>query len=69
MTSMAAPVASPAAPSPGSSGGGAFFLSLSNAVKQTIAAAAATFSEQVGGGYGDAASRVLLVVHEPHTDW
>ncbi|XP_007956234.1 synapsin-1 [Orycteropus afer afer] len=39
--SSAAPVASPAVPSPGSSGGGGFFSSLSNAVKQTTAAAAA----------------------------
>ncbi|XP_037677207.1 synapsin-1 isoform X2 [Choloepus didactylus] len=72
--SAAAPVASPAAPSPGSSGGGGFFSSLSNAVKQTTAAAAATFSEQVGGGAGGAgrggaAARVLLVIDEPHTDW
>ncbi|XP_033705981.1 synapsin-1 isoform X1 [Tursiops truncatus] len=72
--SSAAPVASPAAPSPGSSGGGGFFSSLSNAVKQTTAAAAATFSEQVGGGSGGAgrggaAARVLLVIDEPHTDW
>ncbi|XP_036030077.1 synapsin-1 isoform X1 [Onychomys torridus] len=72
--STAAPVASPAAPSPGSSGGGGFFSSLSNAVKQTTAAAAATFSEQVGGssggaGRGGAAARVLLVIDEPHTDW
>ncbi|XP_058391730.1 synapsin-1 isoform X1 [Diceros bicornis minor] len=72
--STAAPVASPAAPSPGSSGGGGFFSSLSNAVKQTTAAAAATFSEQVGGGSGGAgrggaAARVLLVIDEPHTDW
>ncbi|ELK17033.1 Synapsin-1 [Pteropus alecto] len=72
--SAAAPVASPAAPSPGSSGGGGFFSSLSNAVKQTTAAAAATFSEQVGGGSGGAgrggaAVRVLLVIDEPHTDW
>ncbi|XP_066106505.1 synapsin-1 isoform X2 [Saccopteryx bilineata] len=72
--SSAAPMASPAAPSPGSSGGGGFFSSLSNAVKQTTAAAAATFSEQVGGGSGGAgrggaAARVLLVIDEPHTDW
>ncbi|XP_025789477.1 synapsin-1 isoform X2 [Puma concolor] len=72
--SVSAPVASPAAPSPGSSGGGGFFSSLSNAVKQTTAAAAATFSEQVGGGSGGAgrggaAARVLLVIDEPHTDW
>lgn len=72
--SSVAPVASPAAPSPGSSGGGGFFSSLSNAVKQTTAAAAATFSEQVGGGSGGAgrggaAARVLLVIDEPHTDW
>ncbi|XP_077921518.1 synapsin-1 isoform X1 [Halichoerus grypus] len=72
--SASAPVASPAAPSPGSSGGGGFFSSLSNAVKQTTAAAAATFSEQVGGGSGGAgrggaAARVLLVIDEPHTDW
>ncbi|KAM8753054.1 synapsin-1 isoform 2-T2 [Rhynchonycteris naso] len=72
--SAAAPVASPAAPSPGSSGGGGFFSSLSNAVKQTTAAAAATFSEQVSGGSGGAgrggaAARVLLVIDEPHTDW
>ncbi|XP_075394385.1 synapsin-1 isoform X2 [Tenrec ecaudatus] len=72
--SSATPVASPAAPSPGSSGGGGFFSSLSNAVKQTTAAAAATFSEQVGGGSGSAgrggaAARVLLVIDEPHTDW
>ncbi|XP_075774697.1 synapsin-1 isoform X2 [Pelodiscus sinensis] len=61
-----------AAPSPGAgSGGGGFFSSLSNAVKQTTAAAAATFSEQVvGSGAGGAGrSRTLLVIDEPGTDW
>ncbi|XP_034289864.1 synapsin-1 isoform X2 [Pantherophis guttatus] len=71
----------PAAPSPGAGAGGGgggggaggFFSSLSNAVKQTTAAAAATFSEQVGGVAGSATSsgrsKVLLVVDEPGTDW
>uniref|UniRef100_A0A670YTA4 Synapsin-1 n=1 Tax=Pseudonaja textilis TaxID=8673 RepID=A0A670YTA4_PSETE len=64
------PPPSATSPSPGTGG---FFSSLSNAVKQTTAAAAATFSEQVGGVSGSATSsgrsKVLLVVDEPGTDW
>ncbi|XP_064415392.1 synapsin-1 isoform X1 [Latimeria chalumnae] len=47
--------------------GAGFFSSISNAVKQTTAAAAATFSEQVASG--PAKSKILLVIDDQHTDW
>uniref|UniRef100_A0A7N4P6K2 Synapsin-1 n=1 Tax=Sarcophilus harrisii TaxID=9305 RepID=A0A7N4P6K2_SARHA len=58
----------------GGGGAGGFFSSLSNAVKQTTAAAAATFSEQVGGvaggsGGSSRGSKTLLVIDEGPTDW
>ncbi|XP_056665383.1 synapsin-1 isoform X2 [Monodelphis domestica] len=58
----------------GGGGAGGFFSSLSNAVKQTTAAAAATFSEQVGGVAGGSGgsgrgSKTLLVIDEGPTDW
>lgn len=49
------------------SGGVAFFSSISNAVKQTTAAAAATFNEatdRVASG-----AKILLVIDDQQTDW
>ncbi|CAN2389217.1 Synapsin I [Pristimantis euphronides] len=67
------PAVSPGPPSvsPEPSGGGGFFSSLSNAVKQTTAALSEQVSTAAGGVSGAPArgAKVLLVVDEPHTDW
>ncbi|XP_044161750.1 synapsin-1 isoform X3 [Bufo gargarizans] len=64
------PVPPAVSPEP-SAGGGGFFSSLSNAVKQTTAALSEQVSTAAGGVSGAAArgAKVLLVVDEPHSDW
>nr|XP_033781989.1 synapsin-2 [Geotrypetes seraphini] len=65
--SAASPVPQ-AAPQP--SAGSGFFSSLSNAVKQTAAAASAGLVEQTSAAAGVSKKcKHLLVVDEPHTDW
>ncbi|XP_033858481.1 synapsin-1-like isoform X1 [Acipenser ruthenus] len=51
------------------SAGAGFFSSISNAVKQTTAAAAATLSEATIGGTGPARSKILLAIDDQQTDW
>ncbi|XP_063289146.1 synapsin-1 isoform X2 [Pelobates fuscus] len=69
----APPAASPGppavSPDPSAGGGGGFFSSLSNAVKQTTAALSEQVSTATMGGPGTRGSKVLLVIDEPHTDW
>ncbi|XP_041093117.1 synapsin-1-like isoform X1 [Polyodon spathula] len=49
--------------------GTGFFSSISNAVKQTTAAAAATLSEAAVGGTGPARCKILLAIDDQQTDW
>uniref|UniRef100_A0AAY4ET28 Synapsin-1 n=1 Tax=Denticeps clupeoides TaxID=299321 RepID=A0AAY4ET28_9TELE len=49
--------------------GAGFFSSISNAVKQTTAAAAATFNEATERSGSAAGAKVLLVVDDQQTDW
>ncbi|CAH2330999.1 Hypothetical predicted protein [Pelobates cultripes] len=69
----APPAASPGppavSPEPSAGGGGGFFSSLSNAVKQTTAALSEQVSTATMGGPGTRGSKLLLVIDEPHTDW
>ncbi|MGH0130085.1 UNVERIFIED_CONTAM: hypothetical protein FKN15_040923 [Acipenser sinensis] len=51
------------------SAGAGFFSSISNAVKQTTAAAAATLSEATIGGTGPGRSKILLAIDDQQTDW
>lgn len=46
-----------------------FFSSISNAVKQTTAAAAATLSEAADRAGVSSNAKVLLVIDDPQTDW
>ncbi|XP_053277265.1 synapsin-1 [Pleuronectes platessa] len=53
-----------------SAGAGAgFFSSISNAVKQTTAAAAATLSEAADRAGVSSSAKILLVIDEQQTDW
>ncbi|XP_023669259.1 synapsin-1 isoform X1 [Paramormyrops kingsleyae] len=67
------PVVSPGPPerrqSTSQSAGSGFFSSISNAVKQTTAAAAATFNEAADRATGPAKGKVLLVIDDQQTDW
>ncbi|MGH0151536.1 UNVERIFIED_CONTAM: hypothetical protein FKN15_039889 [Acipenser sinensis] len=67
------PAVSPGPPerrqSTSQSAGAGFFSSISNAVKQTTAAAAATLSEATIGGTGPARSKILLAIDDQQTDW
>ncbi|KAG9337484.1 hypothetical protein JZ751_028675 [Albula glossodonta] len=49
--------------------GAGFFSSISNAVKQTTAAAAATFNEAADRASGPARAKILLVIDDQQTDW
>ncbi|RXM33771.1 Synapsin-1 [Acipenser ruthenus] len=66
------PAVSPGPPerrqSTSQSAGAGFFSSISNAVKQTTAAAAATLSEATIGGTGPARSKILLAIDDQQTD-
>uniref|UniRef100_A0A8C1TTG3 Synapsin-1 n=1 Tax=Cyprinus carpio TaxID=7962 RepID=A0A8C1TTG3_CYPCA len=68
-----APVLSPGSQErrqpPSQSTGAGFFSSLSNAVKQTTAAAAATFNEATERGIGSSNAKILLVIDDQQTDW
>lgn len=69
-----APVLSPGSqerrqPAPSQSTGAGFFSSISNAVKQTTAAAAATFNEATERGIGSGNAKILLVIDDQQTDW
>ncbi|XP_056319404.1 synapsin-1 isoform X2 [Danio aesculapii] len=69
-----APVLSPGSqerrqPAPSQSTGAGFFSSISNAVKQTTAAAAATFNEATERGIGSGSAKILLVIDDQQTDW
>ncbi|XP_051760173.1 synapsin-1 isoform X3 [Ctenopharyngodon idella] len=68
-----APVLSPGSQErrqpPSQSTGAGFFSSLSNAVKQTTAAAAATFNEATERGIGSSNAKILLVIDDQRTDW
>ncbi|XP_052420367.1 synapsin-1-like isoform X3 [Carassius gibelio] len=57
----------PPSQSTGSTAG--FFSSISNAVKQTTAAAAATFNEATERGIGSSNAKILLVIDDQQTDW
>uniref|UniRef100_A0AAY4ESC6 Synapsin-1 n=1 Tax=Denticeps clupeoides TaxID=299321 RepID=A0AAY4ESC6_9TELE len=59
------PPRQPASQTPGAG----FFSSISNAVKQTTAAAAATFNEATERSGSAAGAKVLLVVDDQQTDW
>ncbi|XP_066565990.1 synapsin-1 [Amia ocellicauda] len=67
------PAVSPGPPerrqSSSQSAGAGFFSSISNAVKQTTAAAAATFSEATDRATGPSRAKVLLVIDDQQTDW
>uniref|UniRef100_A0A672SBH7 Synapsin-1 n=1 Tax=Sinocyclocheilus grahami TaxID=75366 RepID=A0A672SBH7_SINGR len=67
-----APVLSPGSQEmrqpPSQSTGAGFFSSISNAVKQTTAAAAATFNEATERGIGSSNARILLVIDDQQTD-
>uniref|UniRef100_A0A8C1D1U2 Synapsin-1 n=2 Tax=Cyprinus carpio TaxID=7962 RepID=A0A8C1D1U2_CYPCA len=67
-----APVLSPGSQErrqpPSQSTGAGFFSSLSNAVKQTTAAAAATFNEATERGIGSSNAKILLVIDDQQTD-
>lgn len=54
---------------PSQSAGAGFFSSISNAVKQTTAAAAATFNEATERGIGSGNAKILLVIDDQQTDW
>ncbi|CAM4715826.1 unnamed protein product [Leuciscus chuanchicus] len=54
---------------PSQSTGAGFFSSISNAVKQTTAAAAATFNEATERGIGSSNAKILLVIDDQQTDW
>uniref|UniRef100_A0A672QJF4 Synapsin-1 n=1 Tax=Sinocyclocheilus grahami TaxID=75366 RepID=A0A672QJF4_SINGR len=68
-----APVLSPGSQErrqpPSQSTGAGFFSSISNAVKQTTAAAAATFNEATERGIGSSNAKILLVLDDQQTDW
>ncbi|XP_043089349.1 synapsin-1-like isoform X1 [Puntigrus tetrazona] len=68
-----APVLSPGSQErrqpPSQSTGAGFFSSISNAVKQTTAAAAATFNEATERGIGSGNAKTLLVIDDQQTDW
>lgn len=69
-----APVLSPGSqerrqPAASQSTGAGFFSSISNAVKQTTAAAAATFNEATERGIGSGSAKILLVIDDQQTDW
>ncbi|XP_067269651.1 synapsin-1 isoform X2 [Pseudorasbora parva] len=68
-----APVLSPGSQErrqpPSQSSGAGFFSSISNAVKQTTAAAAATFNEATERGIGSSNAKTLLVIDDQQTDW
>ncbi|XP_055024209.1 synapsin-1 isoform X1 [Misgurnus anguillicaudatus] len=68
-----APVVSPGSQErrqpPSQSTGAGFFSSISNAVKQTTAAAAATFNEATERGIGSSNAKILLVIDDQQTDW
>uniref|UniRef100_A0A3B3DIS3 Synapsin-1 n=1 Tax=Oryzias melastigma TaxID=30732 RepID=A0A3B3DIS3_ORYME len=49
--------------------GSSFFSSISNAVKQTTAAAAATLSEAADRAGGFSNAKILLVIDDQQTDW
>ncbi|XP_035239144.1 synapsin-1 isoform X1 [Anguilla anguilla] len=51
------------------SAGAGFFSSISNAVKQTTAAAAATFNEAADRASGPTKAKILLVIDDQQTDW
>lgn len=51
------------------SGGSGFFSSISNAVKQTTAAAAATLSEAADRAGVSSNAKILLVIDDQQTDW
>ncbi|KAJ8372085.1 hypothetical protein AAFF_G00294990 [Aldrovandia affinis] len=51
------------------SAGAGFFSSISNAVKQTTAAAAASFTEAADRASGPARAKILLVIDDQQTDW
>ncbi|XP_070690136.1 synapsin-1 isoform X2 [Pempheris klunzingeri] len=53
----------------GGGGGGGFFSSISNAVKQTTAAAAATLSEAADRAGVSSSAKILLVIDDQQTDW
>ncbi|XP_034548739.1 synapsin-1 isoform X2 [Notolabrus celidotus] len=53
----------------GGSGGSGFFSSISNAVKQTTAAAAATLSEAADRAGVSSSAKILLVLDDQQTDW
>ncbi|XP_068559557.1 synapsin-1 isoform X3 [Cebidichthys violaceus] len=55
-------------PQPGGGGSG-FFSSISNAVKQTTAAAAATLSEAADRAGVSSSAKILLVIDDQQTDW
>uniref|UniRef100_W5NAS8 Synapsin-1 n=1 Tax=Lepisosteus oculatus TaxID=7918 RepID=W5NAS8_LEPOC len=67
------PAVSPGPPerrqSSSQSAGSGFFSSISNAVKQTTAAAAATFSEATDRATGPSRAKILLVIDDQQTDW
>ncbi|XP_031705351.1 synapsin-1 isoform X1 [Anarrhichthys ocellatus] len=50
-------------------GGSGFFSSISNAVKQTTAAAAATLSEAADRAGVSSSAKILLVIDDQQTDW
>lgn len=50
-------------------GGAGFFSSISNAVKQTTAAAAATLSEAADRAGVSSNAKILLVIDDQQTDW
>ncbi|XP_008417413.1 synapsin-1 isoform X1 [Poecilia reticulata] len=59
-----------AQPQPQPAGGGSgFFSSISNAVKQTTAAAAATLSEAADRAGVSSHGKILLVIDDQQTDW
>ncbi|MBN3322540.1 SYN1 protein, partial [Atractosteus spatula] len=66
------PAVSPGPPerrqSSSQSAGSGFFSSISNAVKQTTAAAAATFSEATDRATGPSRAKILLVIDDQQTD-
>uniref|UniRef100_A0A3Q3GCD7 Synapsin-1 n=1 Tax=Labrus bergylta TaxID=56723 RepID=A0A3Q3GCD7_9LABR len=53
----------------GSGSGSSFFSSISNAVKQTTAAAAATLSEAADRAGVSSSAKILLVIDDQQTDW
>uniref|UniRef100_A0A3B3Y1W1 Synapsin-1 n=1 Tax=Poecilia mexicana TaxID=48701 RepID=A0A3B3Y1W1_9TELE len=59
----------PAAQPQPAGGGSGFFSSISNAVKQTTAAAAATLSEAADRAGVSSHGKILLVIDDQQTDW